>query len=158
MLIVGGGLAGGLLALALRERGVEVSLIADQAPSATQWSYGVIPGLPLGSSALALQAAKASSLWMDLQARYGDLGWARARLSLHGGQPWARLVPLPAAQVDTARFHARLPEVLREAGVRLLATEALRVERDQGQWLVPDRKSTRLNSSHSSVSRMPSSA
>ena len=139
MLIVGGGLAGGLLALALRERGVEVSLIADQAPSATQWSYGVIPGWPLGSSALALQAAKASTLWTELQARYGELGWGKARLALHGGQPWARLVPLPAAQVDTARFHARLPEVLRQAGVRLLATEALRVERDQGQWLVPCR-------------------
>ena len=139
MLIVGGGLAGGLLALALRERGVEVSLIAAQSPSATQWSYGVIPGWPLGTSALAIQAAKASSLWMDLLARYGDLGWARARLSLHGGQPWTRLLPLPAAQVDTARFHARLPEVLRQAGVRLLVTEALRVERDQGQWLVPCR-------------------
>ena len=139
MLIVGGGLAGGLLALALRERGVAVSLIADQAPSATQWSYGVIPGFPLGSSALALQAAKASTLWTDLQARYGELGWGTARLKLHGGNPWTRLVPLPAAQVDTALFHTRLPEVLRQAGVRLLATEALRVERDQGQWLVPCR-------------------
>ena len=148
MLIVGGGLAGGLLALALRERGVEVSLIADQAPSATQWSYGVIPGLPLGTSALALQAAKASTLWIDLQARYGELGWAKARLSLHGGKPWARLVPLPAAQVDTARFHARLPEVLRQAGVRLLVTEALRVERDQGQWLVPCRDGSVQRSDH----------
>ena len=97
MLIVGGGLAGGLLALALRERGVEVFLIADQAPSATQWSYGVIPGLPLGTSPLALQAAKASTLWAELQACYGELGWGKARLALHGGQPWARLVPLPAA-------------------------------------------------------------
>ena len=76
MLIVGGGLAGGLLALALRERGVEVFLIADQAPSSTQWSYGVVPGLPLGSSALALQAAKASTLWNHLQERYGELGLA----------------------------------------------------------------------------------
>ena len=93
MLIVGGGLAGGLLALALRERGVEVSLIADQSPYATQWSYGVIPGWPLGTSALALQAAKASALWTDLQARYGDLGWAKACLSLHAGKPWTRLLP-----------------------------------------------------------------
>lgn len=139
MLIVGGGLAGGLLALALRERGVEVSLIEAQQPSATQWSYGVIPGWPLGTSALALQVAKASSLWSGLQGRYGALGWAKARLTLHGGRPWAHLVPLPAAQVDTARFHTRLPEVLHQAGVRLLITEALRVERDQGQWLVPCR-------------------
>ena len=148
MLILGGGLAGGLLALALRERGVEVSLIAAQSPSATQWSYGVIPGWPLGTSALALQAAKASSLWTELQARYGDLGWGKARLSLHGGKPWARLLPLPAAQVDTARFHARLPEVLRQAGVRLLVTEALRVERDQGQWLVPCRDGSVQRSDH----------
>ena len=139
VLIVGGGLAGSLLALALRERGVEVSLIAAQAHSATQWSYGVIPRWPLGTSALALEAAKASSLWTDLQGRYGELGWAKARFTLHGGKPWARLVPLPAAQVDTARFHARLPEVLSQAGVRLLVTEALRVERDQGAWLVPCR-------------------
>ena len=139
MLIVGGGLAGGLLALALRERGVEVSLIAADQPSATQWSYGVIPGWPLGTSVLALQASKASSLWTDLQARYGDLGCAKARIALHGGKPWARWLPLPAAQVDTARFHARLPEVLSQAGVRLLVTEALQVGRDQGQWLVPCR-------------------
>ena len=67
MLIVGGGLAGGLLALALRERGVDVCLIAGQPPSATEWSYGVIPGWPLGTSALAIRSAKAAGLWRELQ-------------------------------------------------------------------------------------------
>ncbi|MGA0216895.1 MAG: FAD-dependent oxidoreductase, partial [Vulcanococcus sp.] len=118
MLIVGGGLAGGLLALALRERGVDVCLIAGQQPSATEWSYGVIPGWPLGTSALAIRSAKAAGLWRDLQRRYGDLGWSSARIHLHGGKPWARLLPLPGSQVDTERFHAYLPELLKQAGVR----------------------------------------
>lgn len=136
MLIVGGGLAGGLLALALRELGVDVCLIAAQQPCATQWSYGVIPGWPLGTSPLALQAAKASGLWRDLGRRYGAIGWSRSRLQLHSGQPWSRLLPLPASQVDTARFHAQLPELLRSSGVRLLCADALAIEWDRGEWLV----------------------
>ena len=136
MLIVGGGLAGGLLALALRERGVDVFLIAGQQPSATEWSYGVIPGWPLGTSALAIRSAKAAGLWRDLQRRYGDLGWSSARIHLHGGKPWARLLPLPGSQVDSARFHARLPELLKQAGVRYVCAEALSLERQQGEWLV----------------------
>ena len=135
MLIVGGGLAGGLLALALRERGVEVSLIAADQPSATQWSYGVIPGWPLGTSALALKASKASVLWKTLQSRYGDLGWSSSLIAFHA-KSWSRLVHLPVSQVDTARFHSRLPEVLRNAGVRFLPTEATLIKRDQDQWLV----------------------
>ena len=136
MLILGGGLAGGLLALALRERGVDVCLIAGQQPSATEWSYGVIPGWPLGTSALAIRSAKAAGLWRDLQRRYGDLGWSSARIHLHGGKPWARLLPLPGSQVDSARFHARLPELLKQAGVRYVAAEAQSLERQQGEWLL----------------------
>ena len=136
MLIVGGGLAGGLLALALRERGVDVCLIAGQQPSATEWSYGVIPGWPLGTSALAIRSAKAACLWRDLQRRYGDLGWSTARIHLHGGKPWLRLLPLPGSQVHTARFHACLPELLKQAGVRYVAAEALSLESQQGEWLV----------------------
>lgn len=136
MLIVGGGLAGGLLALALRERGVDVSLIAGQQSSATEWSYGVIPGWPLGTSELAIRSAKAPGLWRDLQRRYGDLGWSSARIHLHGGKPWARLLPLPGSQVDTGRFHSRLPELLQQAGVRYVSAEVLSLERQQGEWLV----------------------
>ena len=136
MLIVGGGLAGGLLALALRERGVDVCLIAGQQPSATELSYGVIPGWPLGTSTLAIRSAKAAGLWRDLQRRYGALGWSTTRIHLHGGKPLARLLPLPGSQVDTGRFHARLPELLKQAGVRYVAAEALSLERQQGEWLV----------------------
>jgi len=136
VLIVGGGLAGGLLALALRERGVAVCLIAGQQPSATEWSYGVIPGWPLGTSALAMRSAKAAGLWRELQRRYGDLGWSSARIHLHGGKPWARFLPLPGSQVDTARFHVRLPELLKQAGVRCVSAEARSLECQQGEWLV----------------------
>ena len=134
VLIVGGGLAGSLLALALRERAIDVCLIAAQQPSATEWSYGVIPGWPLATSPLAIQSAKASALWAALQRRHGDVGWSRSRIALHGGKPWSRL--LPVAQVDTARLQARLPQVLQKAGVRLLASDALAIGRDQGEWLV----------------------
>ena len=136
MLIVGGGLAGGILTLALRERGVDVCLIAGKKPSATEWSYGVIPGWPLGTSALAIRSAKAAGFWRDLQRRYGDLGWSSARIHLHGGKPWSRLLHWPGSQVDTTRFHARLPELLLQAGVRCVSAEALSLECQQGEWLV----------------------
>ena len=91
--IVGGGLAGALLSLALAERGVAVQLLDSGGPSATAFSYGVIPGFPLDPSPLARLAAGAGSRWRELQRRHGDLGW----------RPRRRL-PLPLSQVDTARL------------------------------------------------------
>jgi hypothetical protein len=60
---------------------------------------------------------------------------ARVSVLVHGGQHWARLVPLHTAKVETTSIHACPPEVLRQAGVRLLVTKALRVAQDQGQWV-----------------------
>lgn len=105
--IVGGGLAGALLALALRERGMAVSLIDAGGASATSFSYGVIPGFPLDPSPLARLAAGAGSRWRELQRRHGDLGWRSRRR-------WS----LPLSQVDTARLAERLEAVLAAAGVR----------------------------------------
>jgi glycine/D-amino acid oxidase-like deaminating enzyme len=105
--IVGGGLAGALLALALAERGVAVQLLDGGGPSATAFSYGVIPGFPLDPSPLARLAAAAGSRWRELQRRHGDLGWRPRRR-------W----PLPLSQVDTARLAHRLEAVLASAGVR----------------------------------------
>ena len=129
--IIGGGLAGGLLALALRELGAAVTLIdapsADGAASASAISYGAIPGWPLAPTALARLAATASRRWRRLQSLHGPLGWSPARLGLHGSSSnansspalaaWQRLWPLPFARVDSGVFQQRLPAVLAAAGV-----------------------------------------
>jgi len=127
VLIVGGGVAGGLLALALREQGVAVSLVDGPAPqggwAASAISYGALPGWPLAATPLARLAAGASRRWRWLQQRHGPLGWRPLAVHLHGGDSgWrsarARL-PLPFAQVDAGVLAARLPQVLAAAGVTL---------------------------------------
>lgn len=121
--IVGGGLAGGVLALALRERTVPVLLIDAGEPSATAFSYGVVPGFPLDPSPLARLAAGAGGRWRQLQHRHGDLGW----------RPSRRL-PLPLSQVDTTRLVERLGAVLEAAGVRRLQARVQAVAPDAGGW------------------------
>src|SRR3546814_12484551 len=59
--------------------------------------------------------------------------------------------------------HAQVAHVLADSGARLLVSGAARLATLQGGDLPPDcaavdRKSTRLNSSHSCATRMPSSA
>lgn len=152
VVIVGGGLAGGLLALALRERGAAVILLdaapAAEAPgacAATTISYGAIPGWPLAPTPLARLAAGASRRWRRLQRRHGPLGWRPARLRLHGtGEPApgllafvSRLLALPFSQVDTAVFTACLPQALQAAGVELLPLGVRRLRCDpSGAWQV----------------------
>ncbi len=119
VLIVGGGLAGALLALELSQRGSAVTLLdAAEADTATALSYGGIPGWPLLPTPLARRAAGAARRWRQLQRRHGDLGWRRCGLRLQGAPalaPWARW--LPFSRVDPQRLRARLPEVLAAAGV-----------------------------------------
>lgn len=126
VVIVGGGLAGSLLALALREQGAAVELI-DAAPAAglctaTAISYGAMPGWPLLNTPLARLAAGASRHWRGLQQRHGELGWRPQQLRLLGPNralsALSRLGLLPFSQVDTAVFTARLPQILAAAGVR----------------------------------------
>lgn len=136
VLIVGGGLAGSLLALELQQRGVRVQVLeaspGPQAPSATAWSYGVIPGWPLAPTPLARAAAGASRRWRALQRRHGDLGWRPVRARLLGGSAapaWlARLGLLPLAQVDPDVLLMRLPPVLAAAGVERCVGEAVHLE------------------------------
>ena len=136
VLIVGGGLAGSLLALELRQRGLGVILLeaapGPQAASATAWSYGAIPGWPLAPTPLARAAAGASRHWRALQRRHGDLGWRPVRARLLGGgvlpAALVRLGLLPLAQVDASVLLTRLPGVLAAAGVAWRAGEALLVE------------------------------
>jgi glycine/D-amino acid oxidase-like deaminating enzyme len=138
VVIVGGGVAGGLLALELRELGASVTVVdATSSPSAqgglrsaSAISYGALPGWPLAPTPLARLAAGASRRWCRLQRRHGALGWRPCRLRLHGGGAGLGALsawwPLPFAQVDSAVLVARLPLVLAAAGVMC---RAARVER-----------------------------
>ena len=134
VVIVGGGVAGGLLALELRDLGASVTVVDAAAPaglcSASAISYGALPGWPLAPTPLARLAAGASKRWRQLQRRHGAWGWRPCRLRLHGGGAGLRALsawwPLPFAQVDAAVLAARLPLVLAAAGV---TCQAARVER-----------------------------
>lgn len=140
VLIVGGGLAGGLLALALVELGVSVVVVdpgtgpsgsdalssdttSTSASSASAISYGALPGWPLADTPLARLAASAADRWQSLERRHGALGWQRRRLRLQG-ERWileqaTRLWPLPFSQVDALRLRTLLPQRLVAAGVSL---------------------------------------
>jgi hypothetical protein len=66
---------------------------------------------------------------------------------------------IPALQAAADRLHAQLAERLTAAGFEVVPTEELvRAEGYQELHKTIDRKSTRLNSSHRYISRMPSSA
>lgn len=132
LLVIGAGLAGSLLALALRERGLAVTLLdcgsgpTATASTATALSYGVIPGVPLAATPLAVLAAQAGARWRELEGRHGALGWHPARWRL----------PLPVSQVDGEVFGQRLPEVLDAAGVERRRGQARSLERSGCGWRV----------------------
>jgi len=138
VVIVGAGVAGGLLALALQELGASVTVVDAPASnglcSATELSYGALPGWPLAPTPLARLAAGASKRWRFLQERHGDLGWRPCRLRLHGAaagwRPLSAWWPLPFSQVDSAVLAARLPLALAAAGV---TCKRVRVERLEPQ-------------------------
>ena len=140
VVIVGAGVAGGLLALALRELGASVTVVDAPAInglcSASELSYGALPGWPLAPTPLARLAAGASKRWRLLQERHGDLGWRPCRLRLHraavGWRPLSAWWPLPFAQVDSAVLTARLPLVLAAAGVRCKTGRVERLEPQAG--------------------------
>ena len=121
--VIGGGLAGGLLALALAERGLSVVLISaaslgvptplGPAPSlgpATSLSYAGVLGPDLGG-------------WAQLQERHGDLGLRHRRLHPHGQA---------CGQVDLVRFCQALPLALGRLGVRQLQAQVAQSPRRVG--------------------------
>jgi glycine/D-amino acid oxidase-like deaminating enzyme len=123
VVVVGGGLAGGLLALELARRQASVLMLDAGDSSATALSYGVM-------------ALPAALPWLALQWRHGPLGlrWRWARLASGAGgdrgrDPWLERLPLPVAQVEATAFFAALPDALATAGVERLQGRARWLER-----------------------------
>ncbi len=119
--VIGGGLAGGLLALELARLGLAVQLL-DQSVArqsgahgcASHWSYGAI-------------APFAGEAWARLQRRHGDLGWRRRWFRPWGpGAPLGGRLPLPCSRVEADVLRRGLPLALERVGVCRLQA---RVER-----------------------------
>ncbi|QNI71143.1 FAD dependent oxidoreductase family protein [Cyanobium sp. NS01] len=128
VVVVGGGLCGGLVALELAALGLEVVLLEGGGPAATELSYGLMP-LP------------AALPWLRLQLRHGPLGLRCRWLRLHSAAepaasvPWLDRLPLPAAQVEAPLFLAALPAALAAAGVQVLPAQVRGpLQRGPGGW------------------------
>ncbi|WP_254938826.1 FAD-dependent oxidoreductase [Cyanobium sp. Morenito 9A2] len=135
MLVIGGGLAGGLLALALAERGSTVELLSGQGPSATELSYGGVPWWAGPPGPVGALMATAPDCWQALERRHGPLGWRSCALLLHG--PGGRLERHPYARLDGERFATALPAALERAGVRRISGAATGLlPRRSGGWTV----------------------
>jgi glycine/D-amino acid oxidase-like deaminating enzyme len=115
VVVVGAGLTGGLIALALARLGLTVIQVAppSQEPeasatgtSATDLSYG---SLSLGTTGRA---------WRNLERLYGPLGWTACGLKLHDRGWLGRRLTLPASRVDGPTLMAALPRALAAVGVQ----------------------------------------
>lgn len=119
--VIGGGLAGSLAALALAEQGWRVRQLLPQTPEidATSLSYGGVAWWAGPPGPLGRLMRQAPGQWRRWQRRYGDLGWRRCRLQLHGqgGSAWERIWPRRFSRVDARVLQQRLPAVLAAAGV-----------------------------------------
>ncbi|MFN5163667.1 MAG: hypothetical protein ACK5IA_17665, partial [Cyanobacteriota bacterium] len=117
--VIGAGLAGSLLSLALARRGQAVTLFGPDpegdATAATPLSYGALLG------------RQAAGQWRRLERLHGPLGWNACGGVLQGfGGPLDRLPPtllalgarlLPVSRVDPSLLDAALPTALEKAGV-----------------------------------------
>ena len=131
VLVIGGGLAGSLAALALRQRGLPVTLLspAPAPATASHCSYGGVPWWAAPS------LARAPELWQALERRHGPLGWQLCKLTLHGGcanpsgdgAAWATTTADPEALAAAGAGVKALLAAAGEIGLELLG--------DQGQLL-----------------------
>ncbi|WP_255102465.1 MULTISPECIES: FAD-binding oxidoreductase [unclassified Synechococcus] len=84
MLVIGAGLAGSLVALALADRGAAVELLdPGQGCSATNLSYGGVPWWAGAPGPMDQLMASAPAAWRHLEQRHGPLGWSPCSLRLH---------------------------------------------------------------------------
>lgn len=83
VVVIGAGLAGGLLALELAGLGLPVAVLDGAGPAATPLSYGGIPWWAGPPGPLDSWMAAAPSHWRRLEARHGPLGLSPCDLVLH---------------------------------------------------------------------------
>lgn len=83
VVVIGAGLAGGLLALELAGLGLPVIVVDGAGPAATPLSYGGIPWWAGPPGPLDSWMAAAPSRWRRLEARHGPLGLRSCDLVLH---------------------------------------------------------------------------
>ncbi|WP_216900231.1 FAD-dependent oxidoreductase [Synechococcus sp. CCY 9618] len=135
--VVGGGLAGSLLALELAERGLAVVLIDAGSDGATALSYGGVAWWAGAPGPLGGLIRRAPAAWHRLEARHGPLGWRGCGLRLHGGGWATPLLRPPFAQVDSTVLMAALPGALAAAGVARRRARVVGPPRPgSGGWLL----------------------
>lgn len=133
--MIGAGLAGGLLALALADRGAAVTVLSSEDPSATELSYGGVPWWAGPPGPIGALMATAPEHWRTLERRHGPLGWCPCALLLHG--PGGHLERHPYARIDGERFALALPAALERAGVTCLSGRATGLRpKASGGWAV----------------------
>lgn len=142
VVVVGAGLAGFLLALALARRGCRVTLVGSAGPSATALSYAGLPAAGIRA-------------WRQLERWHGPLGLRPSRLVLHGWPGPLRHLPapfqalptalLPFGRVDAPTLTAALPGVLERAGVARQERVVTGIVPSQGGgWRLLDRDGAAL--------------
>ncbi len=115
VVVVGAGLTGGLIALALARLGLTVIQVAppSQEPDASATGTSAT-GLSYGS----LSLDTTGRAWRNLERLHGPLGWTACGLKLHDRGWLGRRLTLPASRVDGPTLMAALPRALAAAGVQ----------------------------------------
>ncbi len=147
ILVIGAGLAGSLAALALRQEGLAVTVVAPQQQAIASYaSYGGVVGWPALPGPLGEAMLRAPECWRALEQAHGPLGWQSCELSLHWqeaeaeaalplvehlmsrvseARPEPRRLILPFGRVDGEQLARALPQALAHSGVRRLDAEVL---------------------------------
>lgn len=130
VVVVGAGLTGGLIALALARLGLTVIQVAppNQEPEASATGTSATGTSATGTSANSTSATGLSygslslgttgRAWRNLERLHGPLGWTACGLKLHDRGWLGRRLTLPASRVDGPTLMAALPRALAATGVQ----------------------------------------
>ncbi len=130
VVVVGAGLTGGLIALALARLGLTVIQVAppNQEPEASATGTSTTATSATGTSADSTSATGLSygslslgttgRAWRNLERLHGPLGWTACGLKLHDRGWLGRRLTLPASRVDGPTLMAALPRALAATGVQ----------------------------------------
>jgi len=125
VVVVGAGLTGGLISLALARLGLAVIQVAPPSPAPGSSARGAIgkDAIATGATATGLSYGSLSlgttgRAWRNLERRHGPLGWTACGIKLHDRGWLGRRLTLPASRVDGPTLMAALPKALAAAGVQ----------------------------------------